>query len=940
MGAGYAFLVGPPTQGHVPVPGGTSHTEALLKAMAEILSRFPGDIELEIELTHRLWVLSCSHFGSTSLDLQKAMDFLEPFLIGLVSKEVATEVKKGLLNRRASTKFSMCQDAGRYMTKENSRMRPAGEVAAMRVEAVKNGSFVLHRAVGQDGQMENDDLLEVRWPGIAGKRCMVFQDRLRDITHEEMLKLQAWAEALIALIPLKSSAFDPLSLAAEDPGMFWSCVRHALIKAWPEALRQGREEAWKLRAKVSDAAGSTDLEFPGQEREPVAMAALVQILEQIPKLPQHQSGLEVQIIGNQGEKGSVEAMNQMEAFMKLPKQEQEKIVAKESAMKAKHEQKQAKRLEQGKPGADCKLIGQERCCWSCGNVEEHPGRKLCQCAFCRGYLCSAPSCRSIHSGLCFGRDAEPECEDDLSHAGTVQCVVLPVDQRIKPYARPLPKSKAAADRALQKILRAECFTALMPLRAFQHGWSDPLDDGSRISQKGLYLLQADWTRGLKGSEASIYGLTSTSGVKLNGQKGQLGAYHPDRDRWEVLLAGQQQAKLLKPINLRCSSGLVPPQNLRASTILTSLFDNTAFSGHPMAIPGPVDNRVVFGDEELAVPARGDVWVVRADGDFHSAAVLNSFSFTDFELLWGIFQQMSVPAAVGTPFFMGTVMRKTPEYETLLGQSMGAALFGDEVDDSDEEDRDFLETWDWCHAEAEEEPVPLVGARVQIHGLETAQQYNGADGRVVAPAGDRFKVYLESFDKTISISPKNMWLSRQAQALDEPPQTVDSLPASPSERAPGSELFIAPCDLFFCQDTISSKFRSGVSIRETLDQLLSREIRKRDVEMMRITIHEGRPYCLSNRRLALYRLLQLAARCRRVKVHIVTPGAEFHRKFTTKCQGEKVVIRETAEVVGRASADTTFQHTALRPKMITAFFLVFWISACDFQSVGRLTELKG
>ena len=100
-------------------------------------------------------------------------------------------------------------------------------------------------------------------------------------------------------------------------------------------------------------------------------------------------------------------------------------------------------------------------------------------------------------------------------------------------------------------------------------------------RKGLYLVQAGWTGNLKGAEASIYGLTSASGMKLNGQKGQLGTYHSDRDRWEVMLAGQQQAKLLKPTNLRCDSSLLAPQNLRASTILTSLFDNTTFSGHPM-----------------------------------------------------------------------------------------------------------------------------------------------------------------------------------------------------------------------------------------------------------------------------------------------------------------------------------------------------------------------
>ena len=211
------------------------------------------------------------------------------------------------------------------------------------------------------------------------------------------------------------------------------------------------------------------------------MAALVEVLGLLPKLPGHRSGLEVQIIGNEREKGSVAAMEKLESFMNLPKSKQEEIVAKDQEIKAKHEKKEAKRREKGRPEADFQLTGQERCCWSCGNVEQ-AGRQLCQCILCKGFLCSAPSCCSLHSGFCFGRDGEPECEDDTSHDGAVACVVLPVDQRIKPYPRPLPKSKAAAERALRQILRCESLTPLTPLRAFQHGWSDPLDDGSRISQ--------------------------------------------------------------------------------------------------------------------------------------------------------------------------------------------------------------------------------------------------------------------------------------------------------------------------------------------------------------------------------------------------------------------------------------------------------------------------
>ena len=428
-------------------------------------------------------------------------------------------------------------------------------------------------------------------------------------------------------------------------------------------------------------------------------------------------------------------------------------------------------------------------------------------------------------------------------------------------------------------------------------------------------MQADWTQALRGMEACIYGLTSTSGVKLNGQKGRLGTYHSDRDRWEVTCPGDQQPKLLKPINLRAvTSDFLIPQNLRASTILTSLFDNTAFSSHPMKIPGPVDNRVVLGEEELGVRARGDVWVVRVpSGSFHSAQQLESFTFREFEWLWGIFQFMQVPVLEGTPFGMGTAMRKTPETETMLGQTMAAALCGDEADDSDEEERDFMETWDWGEAEAEEEPEPVIGARVWLHGLENAQQYNGADGRVVAVDGERLQVRLGSpFDKTIRVLPKNVFL-RHPEEVEKgasPETLIGRLPASPSDRVPGSQLFIAPCDLFFCQDSIHSRFRNGVSIRGTLDQLLMREIRKRDVEMMRVTIYEGRPYCLSNRRLALYRLLQLASRCRRVKVEIVEQGSEFRRKHTTQCCGDRVLIRDTSEVVGRSAGDTTFQHAAI------------------------------
>ena len=455
--------------------------------MGEILAQFPPDAELEVELTHRLWVLTFKHFGPSPAHLAEALEFLEPHLAKrpLVSADVGRAVKQGLLARRQATTFTMCQDAGRYMTKENSMMLPPGEVATKRLEVVKSGVFILHRAVGSDGRMqsENDDLLEARWPCISGRRCLVFQDRFRDITYEEMSGLESWANALSRLDGFVGN-FDPLSLASDDPGMFWSSVRHKAIMApWPEALRKGRDDAWKLRAKVEERTGSKNLDFPSSEdREAVALAALAEILQQFRQLPGGDvPGLEVNIIGNESEKGSIAAMTELEHFTKLPGPEREKILAKDKAMKEKVEKKRAQRREQGKPETSCQLTGQERCCWSCGNVE-HTDRPLFQCQLCGGYLCSVPACCSLHPRFCFGRDAEPESEDDIIHGGVVECVVLPGDQHIKPYVRPLPKSKPAAEKALREILRCDAFLVLTPLRAFQNGWSDPLDDGSRIAQ--------------------------------------------------------------------------------------------------------------------------------------------------------------------------------------------------------------------------------------------------------------------------------------------------------------------------------------------------------------------------------------------------------------------------------------------------------------------------
>lgn len=1034
MGAGFAFISGREGNGHVPMqPGTTSHTQALFLAVAEILSKVPSKADLEVEITHRMLVETFNHFGSAAEEVSKAVAFIRHILADgqAVNCSAIDAFASRLIARSGRTYFSMCVDAGRYMTREMTELRPPGEVAAKRVEALERGAFLIHRAVGRDMRMsdENDDLLEVRWVGLFDQRGYVFLDRFRDMTLDEAWALIAWGAALSRECGGEAdgpdSLWSPLRLANEDPGIFWSCVRHNAMTGWPNALLEGRERSWRMRdrlAKEHDCC--CDFEFPAEKRGLVATMALVEVQKQCDRMPGFKKGMNIIIMGNASEKGNPndgeyeQFMKMMEAMQGMPSNKREKILAQLEKEQDRENQKEKKRKEREEPRANMQLTGQSLCCWSCGNCEQ-AHRPLQQCPLCAGHLCLSYACAFQHRSHCLSR--EPEAEDSISHGGAVECVVLPGDQSIKPYQRMLPRRVAAANKMLAEVLRCEKLLALAPHRGFQRdGSCDSFEDGWQMSRHELFLVQADWASSLSGATVEISGLTSTSGKRLNGHRGTLGSYHGDRDRWEVT-CGPGQPKLLKGFNLIGYDATLrlARQNLRASTILTPLFDNFVFGDDGFAeMHGGIDNRFIFGDQEISARARGDVWVVRAYAeDFESARELLPFTFSDFERLWGIFQCMCIPFS--ERFAMGTTMKKDPDSENMLGNLMRSALYGDAEDASDDEDEeqsvfDRLDFWDWAAAQAEEEPEPLLGAVVQIFGLKSAQHYNGARGRVLAVA-EKLQVKLFSpFDKTLKVSRDNVMIdcgqaedgadaadesvcdsgAEESQAepqedfgpsagiaaepdeepgLDDvtavdqplgasadkvapilrveelagggelatklrtatmaaagsesqdmhmsPQRSPDDIPVVPavvpvsssllpplSERPVGSQFFLSPCALRFSQDSVKSTFRSGGSIRETLDQLLSHEVRKRDVEMMRVVFHEGHHYTLSNRRLTLYRLLQMAGRCKRVKVELVLKGSEFWRKFSSKCQGEHIVIRDTMEVVGRDLPSTTFHHS--------------------------------
>lgn len=144
---------------------------------------------------------------------------------------------------------------------------------------------------------------------------------------------------------------------------------------------------------------------------------------------------------------------------------------------------------------------------------------------------------------------------------------------------------------------------------------------------------------------------------------------------------------------------------------------------------------------------------------------------------------------------------------------------------------------------------------------------------------------------------------------------EAVPRSPRHYVVGTQFFISPADLYFTQDSIKNSFRNpDENIRETLGQLLDKKKRKRDIEIMNVVYHDGAFYSVSNRRLAVYMLLHLCGRCQRLKVEMIdkqSRTANWHRRFTTDCNGDWIVIRDTLEIIHRTVQKTTFKLSCFR-----------------------------
>ncbi|KAL3902586.1 MAG: hypothetical protein SGILL_010775, partial [Bacillariaceae sp.] len=136
-------------------------------------------------------------------------------------------------------------------------------------------------------------------------------------------------------------------------------------------------------------------------------------------------------------------------------------------------------------------------------------------------------------------------------------------------------------------------------------------------------------------------------------------------------------------------------------------------------------------------------------------------------------------------------------------------------------------------------------------------------------------------------------------------TLDVATSAPSYT---EQVRVPPSKIMFTQDSIKERFQDGHSLLDTALQIARQEVGKRDIPMISVvTAENGRLFALDNRRLAVFRLLEMSGRVRTIKVEVV-PGSrwanEWNRKVTTTNGGVSVVLRPRRQLeIGRTENES-------------------------------------
>ncbi|XP_060591261.1 uncharacterized protein LOC132746204 [Ruditapes philippinarum] len=103
------------------------------------------------------------------------------------------------------------------------------------------------------------------------------------------------------------------------------------------------------------------------------------------------------------------------------------------------------------------------------------------------------------------------------------------------------------------------------------------------------------------------------------------------------------------------------------------------------------------------------------------------------------------------------------------------------------------------------------------------------------------------------------------------------------------LMLRPSDIYYSQSSISNHFSSPyIPIGETLDDLCEGRLSVYDIDSITVAKHNGRWITLDNRRLWVFRHLEILGKCDKIPVVQTTRVPYF--RLTSKCDGDDIEVR--------------------------------------------------
>jgi hypothetical protein len=158
-------------------------------------------------------------------------------------------------------------------------------------------------------------------------------------------------------------------------------------------------------------------------------------------------------------------------------------------------------------------------------------------------------------------------------------------------------------------------------------------------------------------------------------------------------------------------------------------------------------------------------------------------------------------------------------------------------------------------------------------------------------------------------------------------------------AVGQELIrVRPSTIKFTHDSIKDRFQDGHTLSDTAVQIARQDVGKRDIRMITVVrVADGRLFSLDNRRLAVFRLLEMCGKVGTIKVEVVSWSKwedEWNRKVTTTTGGETILVRGGNYKIGKTVTGTNFpwlhmiQNANSRGTMPDAEFSIFLATFTD------------